>query len=61
MAFDINAYKQEYNRINYERVPFDVPKGKRDELRALAKREGMSVNELLKTAVLKTYGLDLSK
>ena len=61
MAFDSNAYKQEFSRLNYERVPFDVPKGKRDAIKALAKREGMSVNELLKSALLKAYGLDLSK
>lgn len=61
MAFDSNAYKQEFNRQNYERVPFDVPKGKRDEIKALAKQEGLSVNDLLKSALLIAYGLDLSK
>lgn len=61
MAFDSNSYKQEFNKQNYERVPFDVPKGKRDELKALAKQEGVSVNELLKTAIYQVYGLDLSK
>lgn len=61
MAFDSNTYKQEYNKLNYERVPFDVPKGKRDEIKAFAKKEGLSVNDLLKSALLKAYGLDLSK
>lgn len=61
MAFDSNAYKQEFNKQNYERVPFDVPKGKRDEIKALAKQEGLSVNDLSKSALLIAYGLDLSK
>lgn len=61
MAFDSNSYKAEFAKQNYERVPFDVPKGKRDEIRILAKREGMSVNDLLKSALHKAYGLDLSK
>lgn len=61
MAFDSNAYKAEFNKLNYERVSFDVPKGKRDEIRVLAKREGVSINELIKTAMYRTYGIDLSK
>lgn len=61
MAFDQNAYKQEFSRLNYDSVLFQFRKGNKDKLKALAKQEGLSVNELLKRAILNTYGLDLSK
>lgn len=61
MAFDKVAYDSEYIKEHYEKVSFTMPKGKRDELKALAKREGLSVNELLVKAVYATYGLNLSK
>ncbi len=61
MAFDANSYKQEFNRRNYDTIMFQPPKGSKDKLKALAKQEGVSVNELLRRALLTAYGLDLSK
>ena len=61
MAFDSNAYRVEFAKQNYDRIVFDVPKGRKDDLKALAKQEGLSMSDLFKTAIRKTYGLDLSK
>ena len=61
MAFDSNAYKAEFAKENYDRYLFSMPKGRKDDLKALAKQEGLSVNDLIKAAILKAYGLDLSK
>lgn len=61
MAFDKVKYDNEYAKEHYDRVVFYVPKGNRDKLKVLAKQEGMSANDLLKMAVFKAYGLDLSK
>ncbi len=61
MAFDSNAYKAEFAKENYDRTLITMPKGRKDDLKALAKREGMSMNELVLSAIKKAYGLDLSK
>lgn len=61
MAFDSNAYKADFNRQNYDRIAITLPKGNKDRLQTLAKQEGVSVNELFKTAIKKAYGVDLSK
>lgn len=60
MAFDSNAYKAEFAKVNYDRVEFVVPKGNKDKLKALAKREGVSVGQLIIEAIKYRYGLDLS-
>lgn len=59
IAFDKNSYDREYSKTHYERVVVYMPKGKRDELKAAAKAAGMSVNDLIKTAVYNTYGVNL--
>ena len=59
VAFDKTAYDNEYVKQHYDKVSFTVPKGKRDALKALAKQEGLSVNDLLKMAVFKAYGVKL--
>lgn len=59
MAFDKASYDKEFIKQAYDKVAFYVPKGKRDELKALAKQEGVSVNDLLKTALFKAYGIKL--
>lgn len=61
MAFDSNAYKQEFNRKNYDSVLFQFPKGNKEKLKLCAKEHGVSVNELLKQALLRAYGLDLNQ
>lgn len=59
MAFDNNTYKNEFNRENYDRIIITIPKGMKDDVKTLATREGLSVNNLFKQAIYKTYGLDL--
>ena len=59
MGFDKTAYNKDYNKDKYERVALYVPKGNRDKLKTLAKIEGLSVNDLIKTAIYKAYGVSL--
>lgn len=59
MAFDNNTYKNEFNRENYDRIIITIPKGMKDDVKTLATREGLSVNNLFKQAIYKAYGLDL--
>lgn len=61
MAFDSNAYKAEYNKQTYDKVTIYFPKGSKDAIKALSAQEGMSMGDLFRTALLKVYGLDLSK
>lgn len=61
MAFDKASYDREFHKERYDRVEFTVLKGKRDELKALAKSEGVPVSELIALAIWKQYGLNLLK
>lgn len=61
MAFDQIAYKNEFNRQNYDRIGFRVPKGKKEMLQAYAERHGISVNELITRSVEEYTGIPLSK
>jgi len=60
-VFDPVAYNIKYKREHIDRIAFEVPKGKKEILRAAAAARGTSVNKLLVTALKKQYGLDLSK
>ncbi|WNX85020.1 Arc family DNA-binding protein [Agathobaculum sp. NTUH-O15-33] len=60
MAFDENEYKMNYDRENYERIAFRVPKGKREELRQYAKNQGESVNALIIKCLEQYTQLNLS-
>jgi hypothetical protein len=59
MAFDQNKYVADFNKENYDRIIISVPKGMKDDVKTLATREGLSVNNLFKQAIYKAYGLDL--
>jgi len=61
VAFDKVSYDRAYIKEHYDQVSFTVPKGKRDELKALAKSNGQTITELIVDAVFKQYGLNLSK
>lgn len=61
MAFDKASYDKDFHKAAYDYITLTVAKGRRDDLKALAKQEGMTVNELLRQAVNRLYGLDLSK
>lgn len=60
MAFDQTAYKNEFNRQKYDRVIITLPKGRKDEIKEIAKRDGISMNEAILFALEKTYGINLS-
>lgn len=45
--FDQIKYKNDYNKQKYDRINLMVPKGKKDELKKIAKEAGMSVNEYI--------------
>lgn len=61
MAFDKNSYDNAFKRQAYDRVTVLVPKGKHQDLKDLAEREGKSVSALIVDAVESKYNLDLSK
>lgn len=50
-----------YKKANYERVVYQVPKGKREILQREANLRGKSVNAFITEALEAQYGLDLSK
>ena len=60
VAFDQTAYKNEFNRQKYDRVIITLPKGRKDEIKEIAKRDGISMNEAILFALEKTYGINLS-
>ena len=59
MSFDKQNYDKEYAKANYDRIVVYVQKGKRDELKAIAKEHGLSLNECIKVALHNTYGVTL--
>jgi hypothetical protein len=59
MSFDKQTYDREYSKTNYDRIVVYVQKGKRDELKAIAKERGLSLNECIKVALHNTYGVTL--
>jgi uncharacterized protein (DUF1778 family) len=61
MAFDKNSYDNEYRRQNYDRVAFDLPKGKKQVIKKCAVSKGQSVSKFIVKAVEEYYNLDLSK
>lgn len=66
MAHDHNSYSQAYDKENYDRVVFKLPKGKRTllkqeaEIRDIRDSQGkLSVSRMIVLALEKQYGLDL--
>ena len=55
------AYAAQYKRKHVDRIAFEVPKGKKEVLRAEATERNTSINKMLVTALEKQYGLDLSR
>lgn len=57
--FDAVKYKNEFNKQKYDRINLMTPKGKKDLIKAAADASGVSVNELINTAIdmyLQTIG-----
>lgn len=49
--FDQIKYQNEYNKKNYDRVGFMMPKGKKDIVKAIAKQKGVSLSEYINAAI----------
>ena len=45
------AHDNQYIRDNFDRIEIVVPKGYREELKAIATSKGMSLSELIKAAI----------
>lgn len=50
--------KNKYNAANYDRIALQVKKGKRDELKAHAEKQGESLNAFINRAINETMGRD---
>lgn len=61
VAFDQQKYIQEFNKENYDRVEFNIPKGRKKELKQFAKSKGRSVSEVIVEALESYYSINLSK
>lgn len=48
-----NDYKNNFNKIHYDRINLTIPKGKKDEIKKLATSKNMSVNEYIWNAIEK--------
>ena len=51
MAFDQIKYSNAYNKENYDKVQIMVPKGEKESWKALAKKQGISMSEMIRRAV----------
>lgn len=60
VAYDKQAYDNEYSRTHYYRVLVTIPLEKKGELKLLAARQNMSISDLVKHAIQHTYGVDLT-
>ena len=49
--FDQIKYQNEYNRQKYDHVNLMIPKGMKEQIKALAKENGESMNEYIWKAV----------
>ena len=49
--FDANAYKGEYLKNEYDRLNLTVKKGEREKIKAVADKEGQSINEFCLDAI----------
>lgn len=58
--FDQNKYINEFKRKNLDRIPIEVPKGKREILKKIAIDHNTSVNQLVIGAVEEKYKIDLT-
>ena len=53
--------REKYAKECIDRIAFEVPKGKREVLRAEANKRCISINKLLVTALEEQYHIDLGK
>lgn len=61
MGTNDTAYKNAYNRENYDRVKILFPIDSKEKIKAEAAKRGLSVNELIVRALEEKYNLNLHK
>lgn len=44
---NINDYKANYNKLQYDRISVYIPKGMKEELKIVTESKGLSVNALI--------------
>lgn len=49
----------QYSRENYETLKMDIPKGNKRLLKEYAEANGLSMADLIVSAVKRSYGIDL--
>ena len=49
--FDANKYRNDFIKQNYDRINLTLPKGKKERIKVAADAAGVSVNELINTAI----------
>lgn len=50
----MSSYKNDFNKLNYDRISLMVPKGKKEEIKKCADAQNMSINEYIWSAIAKT-------
>lgn len=60
-SFDPTAYKNDYNKQNYDVIRALVPKGTKAAIKDAATARGLSVSSLIVEALEAYTGLNLSK
>ena len=51
MAYEKIKYNNQYNKENYDKITILVPRGEKDEWKAFAKQNGISLTEMIRRAV----------
>lgn len=61
VAFDKLEYDSQYIKTHYHRTPFVVPKGAKAELQQAADDRGVSMTQLILSAIEQKYGVSLTE
>lgn len=51
-------YRNEYKKINYDRIALNVPKGKKAEYMQLAAEQGQSLNSVINRLLSEWYQME---
>ena len=55
------AYAKEWKLENVDRIPFEVPKGKKEMVKRAASKRNVSVNRLITEALEIQYNINLAR
>lgn len=56
MAYDKNAYNNQYKKENFDRIGFYIPKGYKEVIKEYAEEHGTTITELCKQALYDKVG-----